>query len=68
MKNIAIRLFYFFFTQKQLLENCSQEEKKDLESGVEMLLKDMGERYKFLALFPSNYRNMFADDPPAGFA
>jgi NADH dehydrogenase [ubiquinone] 1 alpha subcomplex assembly factor 7 len=52
----------------QLLENCSQEEKKDLESGVEMLLKDMGERYKFLALFPSNYRNMFADNPPAGFA
>jgi hypothetical protein len=50
------------------LENCSQEEKKDLESGVEMLLKDMGERYKFLALFPSNYRNMFADNPPAGFA
>lgn len=52
----------------QLLEKADEEVRKDLESGVEMLLKDMGERYKFLALFPSNYRNMFADNPPAGFA
>jgi len=50
------------------LGQSSEEERKHLESGVEMLLKEMGERYKFLSVFPSNYGNMFADNPPAGFA
>ena len=49
------------------MAQADDKQKADLESGVDMLLKDMGERYKFMAVFPSNYGKTFADNPPAGF-
>ena len=49
------------------MENCSEKDKKELKSGVDMLLNEMGERYKFLSMFPSNARSIFIDNPPAGF-
>lgn len=52
---------------QRLLEDASEEEKKDLASGVQMLMKDMGERFKFLSLFPRDCKQMFQDNPPAGF-
>lgn len=50
------------------MAQANEQQKADLKSGVDMLLKDMGDRYKFMAVFPRNYRKTFADNPPAGFA
>lgn len=50
-----------------LLDNANHEEKKDLISGANMMLNDMGERYKFLAFFPKDTESLFEADPPAGF-
>lgn len=45
----------------------NQSEEDELISGVRMLLDDMGERYKFMSIFPSSSKHLFRDDPPAGF-
>lgn len=50
-----------------LLDRAIYEERDDLISGANMILNDMGERYKFLALFPKDTGNLFETDPPAGF-
>lgn len=41
--------------------------RQNLESGVDMLVREMGTRYKFLALFPKDAAEMFYENPPAGF-
>lgn len=51
-----------------LLEMADNEAKNDLISGADMMTNDMGERYKFLALFPKNTESLFEADPPAGFS
>lgn len=50
-----------------LLEKADEESKRDLISGADMLINDMGNRYKFLALFPNGTDTLFEADPPAGF-
>jgi len=50
-----------------LLENASPTEKDELVSGANMMLDDMGQRYRFLALFPKESGHLFESDPPAGF-
>lgn len=45
----------------------SKEVEDELASGADMLLNDMGHRYKFMAVFPDNTKHLFQDDPPAGF-
>lgn len=50
-----------------LLEKADNEAKNDLISGADMMTNDMGERYKFLVLFPKNTESLFEADPPAGF-
>lgn len=53
---------------KVLLENCkSEESRNDLISGANMMLQSMGQRYRFLALFPKGTDHLFVHDPPAGF-
>lgn len=51
----------------QLLENASAEERENLKSGVKMMVDDMGERFKFMALFPRGTESLFINNPPAGF-
>ena len=51
-----------------LLNQCSNdEEREDLKSGASLLTDSMGQRYKFLALYPKDCGHLFVDNPPAGF-
>ena len=53
---------------KVLLDNCqSEENKRDLILGANLMLQAMGQRYRFLAMFPKGADGLFEDDPPAGF-
>lgn len=69
-------------TQKQFLTQCGlqarvhsllqhasdEQEREILKSSAQMMLEDMGERYRFLAMFPKNSEHLFKNDPPAGFS
>lgn len=44
-----------------------EKEREDLVTGADMMINDMGERYKFLAVFPKDSTHLFVKDPPAGF-
>lgn len=50
-----------------LSRSKDDKEKEDLSSGASMLIDSMGDRYKFMALFPKDAGNLFKNDPPAGF-
>ncbi|XP_042884329.1 protein arginine methyltransferase NDUFAF7, mitochondrial-like isoform X2 [Penaeus japonicus] len=52
-----------------LLKNSKPEEQKNLISAYKMLTDrhQMGERFKFLALFPGVVKNFLIKYPPAGF-
>lgn len=50
-----------------LLENASAKEREELISGANLMTDDMGQRYKFLAIFPKESGHLFEGDPPAGF-
>lgn len=50
-----------------LMKNASEHEQKELMSGVKMICEDMGQRYKFLSMFPLNTEHLFHKNPPAGF-
>ncbi|KAK4290098.1 hypothetical protein Pmani_036987 [Petrolisthes manimaculis] len=52
-----------------LLKNCKPEERKSLISGFKMLTepKQMGERFKFLGLFPAVVKEYLIKHPPGGF-
>lgn len=50
-----------------LLANAGESEKEDLITGTNMILEDMGERYRFMALYPAACKSFFEQDPPAGF-
>lgn len=50
-----------------LLKNSDDEGRKELISGAQMMIEDMGTRYKFLSLFPKEASHLFESDPPAGF-
>ncbi|KAI1287060.1 Protein arginine methyltransferase NDUFAF7, mitochondrial [Halotydeus destructor] len=52
---------------QKLLEMATQEEQVALKSGVNMVVNEMGQRFKFLSLFPRNNRDHFLNNPPAGF-
>ena len=60
---IAIRL-------EQLYKHSSSEEKKQLESAYKMLVSpdQMGQRFKFMSIFPKNMEQIYAKFPPAGFS
>lgn len=50
-----------------LLERARDDEKKILVSGANMMINDMGYRYRFLSMFPKGTESLFDGDPPAGF-
>lgn len=50
-----------------LLAKADESGKKDLITGTNMILEDMGERYRFMALYPAACQSLFRNDPPAGF-
>ncbi|XP_071038528.1 protein arginine methyltransferase NDUFAF7, mitochondrial isoform X2 [Parasteatoda tepidariorum] len=54
---------------KKLIENASNETVKSLKSGYEMLTMpdQMGERFKFLALYPLVLKEFLCKHPPPGF-
>jgi len=53
---------------QKLLENTpDQADKDDLRSGVNMIVNEMGEKFKFLSLFPKGSRDVFLNNPPPGF-
>ncbi|XP_068239794.1 protein arginine methyltransferase NDUFAF7, mitochondrial [Palaemon carinicauda] len=54
---------------QRLLRSCKKEERKNLISGYEMLTdpKQMGERFKFFAMFPGVVKSFLVKYPPAGF-
>ena len=54
----------------RLLQSCTNTEiKSDLESSYHMLTdKDqMGQRFKFMSIFPATMKPIHVNDPPAGF-
>lgn len=50
-----------------LLENTDDDDKKELISAMNLLMNEMGNRYRFLAIFPKGCEPLFDGDPPAGF-
>lgn len=50
-----------------LLKSATDSERKNLLTGANMVINEMGERYKFLALFPEAMKPSLQKDPPAGF-
>lgn len=53
-----------------LLQKAADEQQKELlRSGYEMLVdnKQMGERFKFLAIYPKVLEDHLAKYPPTGF-
>lgn len=51
----------------KLLEKVPESDKNDLKSEFEILVHEMGSRYKFMAIFPKDTNHLFNNDPPAGF-
>lgn len=51
------------------MQYADEENKKSLKSGYEMLMSpdQMGERFKFLALYPTVLKDFLNKYPPAGF-
>ena len=54
--------------QKLLECTKSEEEKTNLKSGVDKIMNEMGQRFKFLSLFPLSNKEFFQNNPPAGFS
>ena len=53
---------------QKLLDNTTDEEEKNtLKSGVNMIVNEMGDKFKFLSFFPKNNRDYFHNNPPPGF-
>lgn len=52
---------------QKLLETASEQQRADLKSGVNMIVNEMGQRFKFMSIFPKKNRDLFSDNPPAGF-
>ncbi|GFV78357.1 protein arginine methyltransferase NDUFAF7, mitochondrial [Trichonephila clavipes] len=54
---------------ERLMMNASPENQKSLKTGYNMLMSSnqMGERFKFLALFPEVLKGFLCKYPPAGF-
>jgi NADH dehydrogenase [ubiquinone] 1 alpha subcomplex assembly factor 7 len=51
-----------------LLErSTSEKEKEDLITSANLMINDMGQRYKFMSIFPKGTDHLFDNDPPAGF-
>lgn len=50
-----------------LLEQAEAREKDELTSGADLMLNEMGQRYRFLSFFPKQSAHLFDGDPPAGF-
>lgn len=52
----------------RLLENVKDpEEAEKLKSGVKMITEEMGQRFKVFSIFPKESKNLFRNNPPAGF-
>ncbi|XP_054719471.1 protein arginine methyltransferase NDUFAF7, mitochondrial-like isoform X2 [Uloborus diversus] len=54
---------------EKLMESATPEDQKSLKSGYKMLMSpdEMGERFKFLALYPVVLKDRLRKYPPAGF-
>ncbi|XP_013781570.1 protein arginine methyltransferase NDUFAF7, mitochondrial-like [Limulus polyphemus] len=54
---------------EKLLKSATPELEKELKSGYDMLVspEKMGDRFKFLALYPTDMQELLAKQPPAGF-
>lgn len=57
----------FFF--QNLMKNCSEKDQAMLKTGYDMLVKPdkMGDRFKFLAIFPAVMKTFLSKVPPTGF-
>lgn len=51
----------------RLLEKADEKEKEVISSESHMMVNEMGQRYRLLALFPKSSKPLFDGDPPAGF-
>lgn len=45
----------------------SEKECLELKSGSDLIINEMGDRYRFMSIFPKGAEPLFGDDPPAGF-
>lgn len=57
------------FLSQKLMANASSEIKRSLKSGYDMLTKadQMGDRFKFFAIYPKVLDIILERYPPAGF-
>lgn len=64
LKNMGIEL-----RLQNLLKNSSNEQHRELISGYKMITSpdQMGERFKFMAIFPAVIKEFLTSYPPAGF-
>ncbi|CAL4080592.1 unnamed protein product, partial [Meganyctiphanes norvegica] len=64
LKNIGIEL-----RLQNLLKTSSHEQQRNLLSGYKMITspEQMGERFKFMAIFPAVMKEFLTKFPPAGF-
>lgn len=53
-----------------LIDNATEEQKKSLKSGYDMLISNekMGKRFKFFSIFPSVLKDHLAMYPVTGFS
>jgi NADH dehydrogenase [ubiquinone] 1 alpha subcomplex assembly factor 7 len=51
-----------------LARAASDSEKQELISGASLMTEEMGQRYRFMSMFPKSLERLFENDPPAGFA
>lgn len=48
--------------------NTTTIERDELISAANLMINDMGQRYRFMSIFPSRMDHLFESDPPAGFS
>lgn len=49
------------------MEECSENQKSHLQSGYNMIMNSMGQRFKFFAIFPNVLKEYLKKHPVAGF-
>lgn len=66
-RNFLVKCGIYTRLNALLSETHDSEVAEELNSGVDLLINDMGGRYKFMAMFPRDTEHLFQGDPPAGF-
>lgn len=67
LTSVHFFIFFFLILPQVLLEECPEDQKSSLQSGYNMIMDSMGERFKFFAMFPNVLKDHLKKLPVAGF-